>query len=141
MLAMAFAELRRDNGMTRSEVARALHLPPSELEGLIFGLALAAVDGHGTSRSAPRGHLRLVLAQTVHAEREHLVWGKPCYARLSVRRKVLATALLLDEFKYAVRDQRTVHDFGCRSNLLVDLFRVKDRDRFPQRLGRALVSF
>lgn len=60
VLAMAFAELRRDNGMTRGEVARALHLPPSELEGLIFGLALAAVDGQATTSSAPRGQLRLV---------------------------------------------------------------------------------
>lgn len=60
VLAMAFAELRRDNGMTRSDIARALHLPASELESLIFGLALAAVDGGASVTSQARGQLRLV---------------------------------------------------------------------------------
>lgn len=60
VLAMAFAELRSDNGMTRGEVARALHLPPAELESLIFGLAIAAVEGDATTTSPPRGQLRLV---------------------------------------------------------------------------------
>ena len=60
VLAMAFAELRRDDGLTRSEVARALHFPAAELESLIFGLAIAAVDGETTTPSPPRGQLRLV---------------------------------------------------------------------------------
>lgn len=59
LLGMAFAELRRDNGMTRSEIARALHLPPAELESLVFGLAIAAVEGDAKT-SPPRGQLHLV---------------------------------------------------------------------------------
>lgn len=60
VLAMAFAELRQDSGMTRGDIARSLHLPPSELESMVFGLALAAVDGGATVASQARGQLRLV---------------------------------------------------------------------------------
>jgi hypothetical protein len=59
VLAKAFDELR-SAGMTRGDVARALHLPTSELEGLLFGLTISAVDGEATSPSKPRGQLRLV---------------------------------------------------------------------------------
>jgi Zn-dependent peptidase ImmA (M78 family) len=59
ILAKAFAELR-EHGTTRADVARALHMPAAELEGLLFGLTIAAVDGEGQTTSPPRGQLRLV---------------------------------------------------------------------------------
>lgn len=59
VLAKAFDELRA-SGLSRTDVARALYLPASELEGLVFGLAIAAIDGEATTPSAPRGQLRLV---------------------------------------------------------------------------------
>jgi Zn-dependent peptidase ImmA (M78 family) len=60
VLAIAFAELRQGGGMTRGEVARALHLTAAELETFIFGLTISAVDGEARRPSAPRGQLRLV---------------------------------------------------------------------------------
>ncbi len=59
VLAKAFAELR-EHGTTRSAVARALHLPAQELEGLLFGLTVASVEGDSETSSPPRGQLRLV---------------------------------------------------------------------------------
>jgi len=59
VLAKAFAELR-EQGTTRADVARSLHMPASELEGLLFGLTIAAVEGEGQTSSPPRGQLRLV---------------------------------------------------------------------------------
>jgi len=59
VLAKALDELR-SSGMGRADVARALHLPPSELEGLLFGLTIAAVDGDASSTSRPRGQLHVV---------------------------------------------------------------------------------
>lgn len=59
VLAKAFDELR-SSGMTRADVARALHLPASELEGLLFGLTMSAIDGEADHASKPRGHLQLV---------------------------------------------------------------------------------
>ncbi len=59
VLAKALTDMR-ENGMSRADVARALHLPASELEGLLFGLTIAAVDGEGALSSPARGQLRLV---------------------------------------------------------------------------------
>lgn len=59
VLAKAFEELR-SMGMTRGDVARSLHLPMSELEGLLFGLTIASVDGDAAAPTSPRGQLRLV---------------------------------------------------------------------------------
>lgn len=59
VLAKALADLR-DNGTTRADLARALQLPTPELEGLIFGLTIAAIDGEAQASSPPRGQLRLV---------------------------------------------------------------------------------
>ncbi len=59
VLAKAFDELRA-NGMSRADVARALHLPSSELEGLVFGLTMSAIEGDAKEPSQPRGKLRLV---------------------------------------------------------------------------------
>lgn len=59
VLAKAFAELR-EQGTTRSDIARALHIPAQELEGLLFGLTLASVEGEAPRTSPSRAHLRLV---------------------------------------------------------------------------------
>lgn len=50
ILAKVFAALHEE-GMSRSEVARALAIPRSELEQLMFGLTFAALDG-GVKREA-----------------------------------------------------------------------------------------
>jgi Zn-dependent peptidase ImmA (M78 family)/DNA-binding XRE family transcriptional regulator len=59
VLAKVFAELRK-KGTGRQDVARALRVQLSDLDELIFGLAVAGVDGAAESASTPRGHLRLV---------------------------------------------------------------------------------
>jgi Zn-dependent peptidase ImmA (M78 family)/DNA-binding XRE family transcriptional regulator len=61
VLAKVFSELRQ-RGMSRSDVARSLRLPMRELDGLIFGLTLAGIDGNaeGDQESPRRDHLRLV---------------------------------------------------------------------------------
>lgn len=52
----------RDDGVSRSSIAAALHLPTSEVEGLVFGLVMSAIEGggDGTRRSRSRDHLKLV---------------------------------------------------------------------------------
>lgn len=59
ILAKAFDGLR-SAGVSRADVARALHLPASEFEGLLFGLTISAVDGSADRTSQPTGRLRLV---------------------------------------------------------------------------------
>lgn len=59
LLAKTFEELRI-SGFSRSDIARELHLPSSELEGLIFGLTISGIDGNSETTSPPRGQLRLV---------------------------------------------------------------------------------
>jgi Zn-dependent peptidase ImmA (M78 family)/DNA-binding XRE family transcriptional regulator len=59
LLAKALEELRL-SGHSRSDIARALHLPSNEFEGLIFGLIISALEGSAEEASPPRGQLRLV---------------------------------------------------------------------------------
>ena len=58
ILPKIFAALRED-GCTRSGVARALAIPQSELEALMFGLTMASIEG-GRKSTAPRSELALV---------------------------------------------------------------------------------
>ena len=46
VLPKIFAVLRED-GLTRSNVAKALQIPQSELEALMFGLTMAGIEGGG----------------------------------------------------------------------------------------------
>lgn len=58
--AKIFAELRKQ-GMARQDVARALRVHLRDLDELLFGLAVAGVDGaEQPATSPPRGKLRLV---------------------------------------------------------------------------------
>lgn len=59
ILAKAFEELR-EGGLARADIARALHLPASELEGLLFGLTISAIEGDPVAPTPPRGQLQLV---------------------------------------------------------------------------------
>jgi Zn-dependent peptidase ImmA (M78 family)/DNA-binding XRE family transcriptional regulator len=58
VLPKIFAALRED-GCTRSNVARTLCIPQSELEGLMFGLAIAGIEG-GRKGTPTRSRLLLV---------------------------------------------------------------------------------
>jgi Zn-dependent peptidase ImmA (M78 family)/DNA-binding XRE family transcriptional regulator len=48
----------RDDGVSKGEVARQLHLQPSEVDSLVFGLVMTPVDG-GRSAEATQGRKRL----------------------------------------------------------------------------------
>jgi len=61
ILPKIFAALYRE-GVTRSDVARALAVPQSELEQLMFGLALAGIDG-GRPQTRHASSARLTLIQ------------------------------------------------------------------------------
>jgi Zn-dependent peptidase ImmA (M78 family) len=53
----------RDDGVPKSEVARQLHLQPSEVDSLVFGLVMTPVDGGAAGSTGVRkgrGHLRSV---------------------------------------------------------------------------------
>ena len=55
-----FAGLRSER-TTKHDISAALHIPVSEIEKLVFGLAsMVTYDGTGTTRSSPTGQLRLV---------------------------------------------------------------------------------
>jgi Zn-dependent peptidase ImmA (M78 family) len=58
VLPKIFAALRED-GCTRSNVARTLCIPQSELEALMFGLTMAGIEGGGKS-TPTRSRLKLV---------------------------------------------------------------------------------
>lgn len=58
VLAKAFNELR-ENKTSHADIARSLHLPLGELEGLLLGLTMSVVEGEGNG-SRPTGHLQLV---------------------------------------------------------------------------------
>lgn len=58
VLPKIFAALRED-GLTRSSVARALCIPQSELESLMFGLTMAGIEG-GRKGTPSRSRLTLV---------------------------------------------------------------------------------
>jgi len=58
VLPKIFAALRQD-GFSRSNVAKELCIPPSELEALMFGLTMAGIEGGGKS-TATRSKLLLV---------------------------------------------------------------------------------
>jgi Zn-dependent peptidase ImmA (M78 family) len=60
MLAKVFAALR-DDGMTKSDVARTLDIPLAELDKIVFGLVMTQLDGGGAEPSGgTRPALRLV---------------------------------------------------------------------------------
>ncbi len=60
VLAKVFTELKK-KGQTRHDVAKALRIPARELEELLFGLTVSAMEGDGEiAPTPPRGHLRLV---------------------------------------------------------------------------------
>lgn len=61
LLSKVFAALRED-GMTRFDVAAALAIHPTDLDGIVFGLTLLALDGdrRGSGVGEPRPPLRLV---------------------------------------------------------------------------------
>jgi len=53
-------ERSREDGWTLQRIAQALRIHPRELDSLVFGLALSAVDGEGISAPRLAGHLRRV---------------------------------------------------------------------------------
>jgi Zn-dependent peptidase ImmA (M78 family) len=61
LLAKVFAALR-DDGVSKDDVARALHVDATEVDKLVFGLILVGVDGAGRaeSNSSARPVLRLI---------------------------------------------------------------------------------
>ncbi|HZR32721.1 MAG TPA: XRE family transcriptional regulator [Terriglobales bacterium] len=61
LLPTMLSELYRE-GITRGALARALHLPPSELEEYMFGLTMTSIEGKGqdTSNRGKRPNLSLV---------------------------------------------------------------------------------
>lgn len=63
VLEKVFAELR-ESGVTKSDVARAVHLHLADVEALVFGLVLVSTSGSGSGggRTEPgrRSGLRLV---------------------------------------------------------------------------------
>jgi Zn-dependent peptidase ImmA (M78 family)/DNA-binding XRE family transcriptional regulator len=60
VLAKVFVELKA-NGNTRTDIARSLRISTRDLDAMIFGLALAAVDGGDDAPPKPRpNHLKLV---------------------------------------------------------------------------------
>lgn len=59
VLAKVFSGLYEE-GVTRSDVARELSIPRSELEQLMFGLAITAIEGGKKGGSRPSGVLKLV---------------------------------------------------------------------------------
>ncbi len=62
ILGKVFAALRND-GISKNDIAAELRIPAEEIEELVFGLALTALDGKnsGASRTPHKGtHLRLV---------------------------------------------------------------------------------
>lgn len=62
LLPTMFAELYRE-GMSRAAVARVLHLPPSELEQLMFGLTMTSIEGKGNSVKNPNNKPALSLVK------------------------------------------------------------------------------
>jgi Zn-dependent peptidase ImmA (M78 family)/transcriptional regulator with XRE-family HTH domain len=50
----------RDEGTGRTSIARELDLPPSELDALVFGLAMTAIEGDGTTVEKEPPLLRLL---------------------------------------------------------------------------------
>jgi hypothetical protein len=60
VLNKVFRALRKE-GISESDLARALHLSPNDLEALVFGLAFLPVDGLGEGGAKPHTEpLRLV---------------------------------------------------------------------------------
>jgi hypothetical protein len=61
VLAKAFNELR-ETRISHSDVARSLHIPINELEGLLLGLTVSVVegDGDGDGERRSKSHLQLV---------------------------------------------------------------------------------
>jgi Zn-dependent peptidase ImmA (M78 family)/DNA-binding XRE family transcriptional regulator len=62
VLAQVFATLR-DEGVSKADVAWALHLEPDEINRLVFGLMLTGMSGAASNdvlRTKPRGRLHLV---------------------------------------------------------------------------------
>ena len=63
VLPKLLASLHKDDGLTRSAIAAALKLPPGELNDLLFGLTVSAIDGNRKGEPSPFGRkadLRLV---------------------------------------------------------------------------------
>ncbi len=59
MLAKVFALLRAE-GISRADIAEALHLYPADLDAVLNGLVLGSVDGDGVRTSGVRPNLRVV---------------------------------------------------------------------------------
>jgi len=54
VLPKLLAYLYKEEGMTRGAIARELHLPPSEIESLLFGLTMSGIDGkHRSAKPTP----------------------------------------------------------------------------------------
>jgi Zn-dependent peptidase ImmA (M78 family)/DNA-binding XRE family transcriptional regulator len=59
VLRIVFDELH-DEGVSRSDIAKSLTIPRDELEQLIFGLAMAALEGGRKKTAAPSAKLELI---------------------------------------------------------------------------------
>lgn len=49
-----------DEGITRAQIARELHIPTAELEQLLFGLTMTGIKGGGKQKTSPKAALNLV---------------------------------------------------------------------------------
>jgi hypothetical protein len=62
LLSAMFASLYRE-GISRAQVARNLAIPRSELESLMFGLAMTAIEGKRSAEPNSAVHSRLSLVK------------------------------------------------------------------------------
>jgi Zn-dependent peptidase ImmA (M78 family) len=85
----------RDEGVTKADIARDLSIPVTELDTLVFGLAMVALDGKSAHGAKLGSSARTSSARTASRSADlHLVWNRPAEDDLEASSEPLQLDLL-----------------------------------------------